>query len=39
MYKNKFIIDGIDLINNKINNILNIHISIKKSNELFDYCK
>jgi len=39
MYKNKFVIDGIDMINNKINNILNIQLSIKKSNELFDYCK
>ena len=46
MYKNKFVIDGIDMINsmleqtaNKINNILNIQLSIKKANELFDYCK
>ena len=39
MYKNKFVIDGIDMINNKINNILNIQLSIKKANELFDYSK
>ena len=39
MYKNKFIIDEINLNNNSIKNILSMTINIKKSNELFDFCK